>query len=60
MTVFRTIVTKVPPTPLGLLPESWAIEHWCRTCRHRVAPQELLRHAQDHDHDNLGEEGSTS
>lgn len=53
MTVFRTIVTELPPTPLGLLPARWTIEHWCTTCRHHVAATDLLAHAQTHHHDTL-------
>ena len=47
-TTFRTLVFKIPATPLGLLPERWLIEHWCRTCRQSVAPERLLAHARTH------------
>jgi hypothetical protein len=47
-TVFHTVVTKLPPTPLGLLPARWHIEHRCTTCRQLVPSVELLAHAQDH------------
>lgn len=50
MTVtYRTFVLHLPPTPLGLLPERWAIEHRCSRCRQRVAPEQLIAHAQDHE-----------
>jgi len=50
MTVtYRTVVLHIPPTPLGLLPERWAIEHSCNLCRRRVTPTELIAHAQDHE-----------
>lgn len=49
-TTYRTVATKLAPTPLGLLPERWTIEHWCNTCRQRVLPDQLLAHAQRHDH----------
>lgn len=45
---YRSIVLHVPPTPLGLLPERWTIEHWCNLCHQRVAPAQLIPHAQDH------------
>src|SRR5207248_10246402 len=28
-TIYRTIVLDLPPTPLGLLPRRWAIQHHC-------------------------------
>jgi hypothetical protein len=50
MTVtYRTVVLHIPPTPLGLLPERWAIEHCCSLCRQRVPPAELIAHAQSHE-----------
>jgi hypothetical protein len=51
MTTFtlRTVVMKLPPTPLGLLPESWRIEHRCDRCGQRVSSDELLGHARSHD-----------
>ncbi len=48
-TTYRTVVVHLPPTPLGLLGERWTIEHWCARCRRRVAPAELIAHAQGHD-----------
>jgi hypothetical protein len=48
---YRTVVLHLPPTPLGLLPERWAIEHWCSRCRQRVMPEELVAHARGHDRD---------
>jgi hypothetical protein len=47
-TTFRTQVLHLPSTPLGLLPERWAVEHHCTLCRARVATDELIAHAQDH------------
>jgi hypothetical protein len=39
MTVtYRTVVLHIPPTPLGLLPERWTVEHRCSLCRQRVTP----------------------
>ncbi|MGH3858484.1 hypothetical protein [Actinokineospora sp.] len=48
-TVYRTVVPHVPPTPLGLLPERWTIEHWCNLCRQRVTPEQSIAHAQRHE-----------
>ena len=47
-TTFRTQVFYLPPTPLGLLPGQWAVEHFCTLCRARVAPHDLIGHAQHH------------
>ncbi len=47
-TPFRTVVSYLPPTPLGLLPGRWAIEHRCTVCRLSVATDELIAHAQAH------------
>jgi hypothetical protein len=49
MTVTRTVVLHIPPTPLGLLPERWTVEHWCSLCRQRVTPAQLITDAHDHD-----------
>ncbi len=48
-TTYSTVVVHVPPTPLGLLPERWTIEHRCNLCRQRVEPDQLVVHAQGHD-----------
>lgn len=49
MTVtFHTVVLHLPRSPLGLISESWAVEHWCRACRQRVGTDELIAHAQSH------------
>jgi hypothetical protein len=48
MTLFRTDVLKVPPTPLGLLPEDWSVQHRCGTCRQTVRSEDLVAHAQEH------------
>jgi hypothetical protein len=53
---YRSIVLHIPPTPLGLLAERWAIEHWCNLCHQRVAPAQLIAHAQDHEQ---GEHGAS-
>jgi len=47
-TIYRTIVLDLPPTPLGLLPRRWAIQHHCTVCRNNVATEDLIRHAQAH------------
>jgi hypothetical protein len=50
MTVaYRTIVLHVPPTPLGMCPERWVVEHWCNECHQRVATNDLVAHAQRHE-----------
>ena len=50
MTVtYRTMVLLVPPTPLGLLPERWVVDHWRNDCRQRVATDDLVAHAQHHE-----------
>jgi hypothetical protein len=51
-TIFRTLVLDLPPTPLGLLPRRWKIEHRCTLCRSEVATQDLVAHAQAHTHNN--------
>jgi hypothetical protein len=48
-TTFRTVVLDLPPTPLGLLPRSWRIEHRCNTCGAKVATNDLVAHSQTHD-----------
>ena len=47
-TTFRTLVCYLPPTPLGLLPGRWAVQHYCVVCRDAVATGDLVRHAQAH------------
>lgn len=37
------------PTPFGLIPERWRLEHWCGICRERVATDQLVAHAQGHE-----------
>ncbi|MGH9245736.1 MAG: hypothetical protein ACRD29_15745 [Acidimicrobiales bacterium] len=51
VTAFRTIVTNLPPTPLGLLPARWHLEHRCTACHRQVATDDLVTHAQQH-HDH--------
>ncbi|MDQ6793404.1 MAG: hypothetical protein M3067_01035 [Chloroflexota bacterium] len=53
---YRSIVLHIPPTPLGLLAERWAIEHWCNLCHQRVAPAQLIAHAQDHERAGHGDQ----
>lgn len=48
MTFYRTVVLHIPPTPLGLLPERWAVEHWCTACRRQVTTDQLILHARGH------------
>jgi hypothetical protein len=57
MTAYRTIVTELPATPLGLLPARWTIEHHCTTCHHRVAIDELIAHTEHHRRTNIHNEG---
>lgn len=45
---YRTIVYWVPPSPLGLVGNRWAIEHHCNRCRQTVSTEQLLSHTQDH------------
>ncbi|MGH8936051.1 MAG: hypothetical protein ACRDXD_07290 [Acidimicrobiia bacterium] len=45
---YRTIVLHLPATPLGLLPEGWAVEHRCDACREQVASDQLVAHARSH------------
>lgn len=47
-TIFRTLVLDLPPTPLGLLPRRWAVQHFCTVCHSKVATGELIAHAQSH------------
>lgn len=45
---FRTVVLDVPPTPLGLLPRRFVIEHWCNECGQQVDHGALAAHARAH------------
>lgn len=57
MTVaFRTVVLHLPPTPLGLLPEQWVLEHRCSLCHLLVTPEQLIAHARDHERDDRPED----
>ena len=47
-TTYRTVVSWLPPTPLGLLPGRWAVTHHCVTCRRRVDANDLVAHADEH------------
>jgi len=47
-TPFRTHVFYSPPSPLGLLPGKWVVDHHCTLCRRRVDTADLVRHAQEH------------
>lgn len=40
---FRTVVLHLPPTPLGLLPEKWAVEHRCSHCHRLVSSEPVDR-----------------
>jgi hypothetical protein len=60
-TTFRTLVSYLPPTPLGLIPGRWAVQHHCLICRAAVATGDLVRHAQAHSatgEDQLQDDGS--
>jgi len=48
-TTYRSIVVHIPPTPQRLLPERWTVDHWCNLCHQRVAPAQLITHAQHHE-----------
>ncbi len=52
---YRTIVLHVAPTPMGLLPERWVVDHWCNACRQRVTSDQLVLHARGHEdiHDDF-------
>jgi hypothetical protein len=56
--IFRTVVIDLPPTPLGLLSDRWTIEHWCTLCRHQVATEDLVTHAQAHSGDAKATNGT--
>lgn len=49
MITYRTVVLHVPPSPMGLVPERWMIEHRCSLCRHGVTSEQLIAHAQGHE-----------
>jgi hypothetical protein len=49
MTDFPTYANHLEATPLGLLPESWKVEHRCGRCRQRVDPDQLIAHARQHE-----------
>ena len=48
MTTFRTTVTELPSTPLGLLPARWHLEHWCTACHRQIDTGNLIHHAREH------------
>lgn len=48
ITVFRTEVLDLAPTPMGLLPRRWRVAHRCETCRVQVETEELISHARAH------------
>lgn len=52
MTVYKTDVVWVGPSPLGLVGSRWVVEHWCTTCRQPVPGDQLVAHAQDHHDDD--------
>lgn len=55
MTVtLRSVVLHLPPTPLGLLPET--VEHRCSLCQFLVSPEQLISHARGHKHNDRPED----
>ena len=46
---YRTVVLHLPPTPMGLLPERWAVERRCDVCCQGVTSDQLVDHARGHD-----------
>ena len=54
MIAYRTEVFHIHPSPRGLVGDRWVIEHWCTVCRQRVTVDQLITHAQTHDHDHRG------
>jgi len=57
---YRTVVYWGPPTPLGLLPGRWTIQHRCNLCREAVATDQLLSHAKDHSRGAIVTTGSNN
>jgi hypothetical protein len=55
-TTFYTLVAYSPPTPLGLLPGEWMVQHRCSRCHQRVMPEHLVAHAQLHEAEQSGGE----
>jgi len=51
MANFATSVFYVPPSPLGLVGNRWAVQHTCLTCRQQVATKDLVEHAKAHEAD---------
>lgn len=45
---FKTSVFWCPPSPRGLLPGVWVVEHYCRRCTFKVRGDQLLAHALQH------------
>ncbi|MGH9109105.1 MAG: hypothetical protein ACRDY3_06535, partial [Acidimicrobiales bacterium] len=54
---FHTIVSLVPPTPLGLLGARWAVRHVCERCHQVVPAAQLVAHAEGHQDQAAGEPG---
>ncbi len=48
MITYRTLVRDLPATPLGLLPATVVVEHWCSTCLRQVDLPDLVSHAHTH------------
>lgn len=48
ISTYRTSVIHLAATPLGLLPETWEVEHRCTTCHRQVTPDQLIAHAREH------------
>lgn len=57
-TVFRTVVSELPPTPLGLLPARWHVGHQCTVCHSIVAAEDLIEHARGHESPAEGLQGA--
>lgn len=57
---YRTFVNWLPPTPLGLLPGRWSIQHHCHLCHQAVATDQLVGHAQDHSRGAIVTTGSNN
>jgi hypothetical protein len=46
---YRTTILHLPATPLGLLAETWKVEHRCSACQEQVGPDQLITHARGHE-----------
>jgi hypothetical protein len=57
---FRTDVYYSPPSPSGLLPGGFVVEHTCRRCLLVVPTEGLIRHANAHGEADIGQEQAGS